>query len=303
MVVSMPLIASMVFASCFMQPAPANAAAFTLGTAPCDMRFDGQLFAGDETKFSERLRSLEGQERERAVVCLNSPGGNYPAALAIAKAMLSARISVGTRVERGALCLSACAIIFLAGHHGKTNSRPFRQLDAAAELGFHAPYIAKVNDIHISSDPGITMRTFHQGVQAIGALLAVADDAMFPETLIAAALKSGPRDFLMVDTIDRLGQWRIDLIGYRLPRVTRRDVFEACRNMMEWARPGFTRTNKEPPTRVRFTGGCHRAVHAGFGDEASKTCVADVAGRPPGDVCCSMFNGRRTKADDELRSG
>lgn len=86
---------------------------------------DGTFADGDDATF-RRLAA----ESDRAVVVLNSGGGNLHSGLEIGKAIRLRGFA--TAVPPGALCASACALTWLAGSP--------RLLDAESKLGFHAAY-------------------------------------------------------------------------------------------------------------------------------------------------------------------
>ncbi len=86
---------------------------------------NGTFADGDDAAF-RRLAS----ESDRAVVVLNSGGGNLHSGLEIGKAIRLRGFA--TAVPAGALCASACALTWLAGSP--------RLLDAESKVGFHAAY-------------------------------------------------------------------------------------------------------------------------------------------------------------------
>lgn len=86
---------------------------------------NGTFAEGDDAMF-RRLAS----ESDRAVVVLNSGGGNLQSGLEIGKAIRLRGFA--TTVLPGALCASACALTWLAGSP--------RLLDAESKVGFHAAY-------------------------------------------------------------------------------------------------------------------------------------------------------------------
>lgn len=93
----------------------------------------GTFNAGDEAVFKKTAA-----ESDRAVVVLNSGGGNLVTGLEIGRAIRLRGFA--TAVPQGALCASACALTWLAGSP--------RLLDANSKLGFHAAY--RIVDGHAS---------------------------------------------------------------------------------------------------------------------------------------------------------
>ena len=89
---------------------------------------NGELEYGDEKKFYMETASID-----RAVIFLNSPGGNVLAAMEIGRIIRLKHYT--TSVIAKDLCASACALIWLAGEN--------RFLEDGAALGFHAAFIEK----------------------------------------------------------------------------------------------------------------------------------------------------------------
>jgi hypothetical protein len=96
----------------------------------------GKITAGDSARVDKLVPDDGG-----AVIFLNSNGGDYREGLELAK--LFKRRSLGTMVESGNKCFSACAIAFLGGltngEEGGTVAA--RAIDVTARLGFHAPFL------------------------------------------------------------------------------------------------------------------------------------------------------------------
>lgn len=85
----------------------------------------GTFVEGDDVTFRKLAAASD-----RAVVMLDSGGGNLLAGLEIGKAIRLRGFA--TAVPPGALCASACALTWLAGSP--------RLLDGTSKLGFHAAY-------------------------------------------------------------------------------------------------------------------------------------------------------------------
>jgi hypothetical protein len=108
----------------------------------------GQIQAGDADKLENLI-----SENDYTIVSLDSDGGDYQEALAIAK-VFSDSIAM-TIVEDGASCLSACAIAFLGGSGDTDDSGDYaaaRSIAPTARLGFTAPAL----DV---SDTALTRQT------------------------------------------------------------------------------------------------------------------------------------------------
>jgi hypothetical protein len=92
------------------------------------IRISGEISSGDENKF--RVLALR---YDKAVVALNSDGGELSPALEIGKAIHIR--DYDTFVIDGDYCASACALIWVAGST--------RLLEPRANIGFHASYFEK----------------------------------------------------------------------------------------------------------------------------------------------------------------
>ena len=112
--------------------------------------FDGPVVTGDleafEDLFQRFVHCSDGcfspEGNSRAVVTLNSPGGNYNTGLALARYFREK--SIATVVENGSYCYSACAFAFLGGSGFSTQNGVGAYIDRTIQpgaiVGFHAPY-------------------------------------------------------------------------------------------------------------------------------------------------------------------
>ena len=105
---------------------PATAAEFKRtpqANGPDIITISGVIYPGDDKKFLEITWSLTN-----AIVILNSRGGHLNEAAIIGRRIRSHNWE--TRVRNGAICNSACTLIWVAGVP--------RRLDLQARLGFHS---------------------------------------------------------------------------------------------------------------------------------------------------------------------
>ena len=105
---------------------PAAAAEFThrpQANGPDVITISGTIEQADDKKFAELTWDLKD-----AIVVLNSRGGYNSAATNIGLRIRSHNYE--TRVHRGAICNSACTLIWLAG--------TYRHMDPQTRLGFHS---------------------------------------------------------------------------------------------------------------------------------------------------------------------
>jgi hypothetical protein len=163
-------------------------------------------------------------------VCLNSPtGGSWTAAIEIAKFF---RRGVGTYIGDGAECFSACAIIFMAGIVDENPEEPDgkllkRTLHVHGNLGFHAPFVQ--GEGRTAEDAATSYRS---AVKSISALIELG--AIEPSLLVEMN-KYGPDKYFNIDTVDKVGRWRIALAGYHKPSAINRSMSNiACKNVTGW---------------------------------------------------------------------
>jgi hypothetical protein len=83
----------------------------------------GVIEPGDDKKFNELTWGLKD-----AIVVLNSRGGHNDVAMSIGRRIYVR--SYETRVHNGAICNSACTLVWLAGN--------YRHMDPKTRLGFHS---------------------------------------------------------------------------------------------------------------------------------------------------------------------
>jgi hypothetical protein len=244
------------------------------GDPECTVEAVGGIEAGDKAALEKLL-----QAGSRQVLCLNSPGGSYSEAIEVIE-LISRTLQqpIATRVKAGTECLSACALIFLAGNNGtsaKGQREPLRHLDARGLLGFHGPYIRTGS---IASDPKLAAEAFRAGLRAIGRLLERGEETMFPSDLLVGALQKGADEFLYVDTVGKAGEWSINIVGYRKPTsFTTQMLQRACLNDTIW-RVGIDSdsVSKTPGPVIQLKNSRFRGVYPGFGDEGTFRCTVDV---------------------------
>lgn len=108
---------------------PAAAATIVKSTGQANavvIDISGVLLPGDQDRFV----AIAGTSA-RAVVALDSPGGNLVAGIAIGKIIRFKHFD--TLVSNGQACASACALAWLGGAS--------RLMGATGRIGFHAPYL------------------------------------------------------------------------------------------------------------------------------------------------------------------
>ena len=188
----------------------------------------GTIVAGD----ADRLRALldgllpPAPARPHGVrgwLSLDSPGGNLLEGIALADYLRES--SIGTRVEEGARCASACAIAFMGGAatDGAGDRVPMRRLHPRGELAFHAPDLPAAAYARIApGDLDAARRVEGLMVTAARGFARIMRDHDWSPSLTRAALARTGSDFETVDTVDEAGRWRIEVMHdarLRLPGV------------------------------------------------------------------------------------
>ncbi len=279
---------------------PTHGAEVGPGNVPvCELKIEGTIEAGDSEKLSAALNALGaagGFDSRNVSLCLNSLGGNYDEALKLMTTLLTVT-NVGTIVDAGAECYSACAFLFLAGNAQRSEDgelAPNRTLDVRGTLGFHAPYLQTGTGTDVTA---ATIENFRRGVGAIAKMLEIDRRELIPRGLLAKALQVRSNELLYVDTIEKVGVWSIKLKGYRPPAsLTSRMLDQACRNKDMWTNFSHTvlgrpaddpeslhglrqsdfpeiRGSDEPITVA--DGRFHETLDL-FGHEATNVCIVDV---------------------------
>lgn len=174
-----------------------------------------------------------------AVLHLNSRGGSYAEALRIAKYMLDG--AIGTIIDSGTECYSACAIIFMAGNYFGGNARITnldRTLHINGKLGFHAPFLrVKQGDYNKE-----TVEEVHKtAIKAINKFIRLSNSlkrygvTVVKSGLLSEMLERGPNEFFLIDTVDNAARFDIALSGYKkITRITRAMFNQICDNALAW---------------------------------------------------------------------
>lgn len=216
------------------------------GSDQCAIRIERRLDLGDADRFEGLVKSFEvsasesseGIAPERAV-CLNSPGGNYLEGRQIAQLVHDTGLT--TRIEAGAECYSACALIFMAGRiNGAESDTVSRYLHVDGRLGFHAPYFDLAKDETINGEQAMNLVRLSSAViaefVAFGSSRSIFDiKPMISASLLAEMLAAGPDEMSMVDTVEKVARWNIQVEGARtVSLVDRAGAVRACLNFQAW---------------------------------------------------------------------
>lgn len=251
------------------------AASLNTSDAPhCVARLSEQIVAGDLRSLQAKLPDLRAQSKQtgqRLALCLDSPGGSLLEATRIAAFIETNRI--GTVVDDGAVCLSACSVIFMLGAQDQPGTSLTvdigenrvllefsRRLHVNGSLGFHRPDFSLADGTYTAQD---VKQSFDLAILASLEFLKIANRWKISEgapamkaDLIEALLSHEGQDFFYIDTVDKAGRWDIEVFGYDAPdRLSAREAMNACDNLSNWTTglAAIPVQNADTETLKRFT--------------------------------------------------
>ncbi|MBO0906210.1 hypothetical protein [Jiella sonneratiae] len=218
----------------------------------CLFRLTGRIERDDVAAIRSRLTPLDAldtddtDDNKDRQICLDSPGGNFGAALDIGTYLFEQ--SYGTVVEEGASCLSACAVIFMFGNvHGEEFAGFRRKLHIRGRLGFHAVSpVLPPGPYPSEAVPDLVRAAFAQSSQVAGMIVeavrrtpGLGAEPMMRDSLVVRMLTTDPSRLFMVETVDQFGRWHVDPLGLTMTvRIGRNELVQACRNALVWTRDG-----------------------------------------------------------------
>src|ERR1700730_2204704 len=123
-------------------------------TPTCSVSLTGIIETGDADKLESKLKILDHQLSSSGIsplpggrkLCLDSQGGSFREALKIASKVIDE--SITTVVPADTLCLSSCAVVFMAGGYlgGENSYFSNRFLHVNGGLTFQISYPEKSSD-------------------------------------------------------------------------------------------------------------------------------------------------------------
>lgn len=205
----------------------------------CSFRLTGPLATGDGDRVVAHLQQTP-RGVPTPVLCLDSPGGSLVEALELARFLRSAKI--GTRLEPGTRCESACALVFMAGSFipHESGPRKWRVMHPTARLGFHSPSL-NVPEGNYRAD---TVKASYELAMRSLAMTLIQlvqnrdfDDGEHLKTSLMAAMLQTPSDRMYhIQTVDQAGRWGIT-VGPLTGQDTTFDapaLRRACANKVAW---------------------------------------------------------------------
>jgi hypothetical protein len=280
------------------------------GIINCTHQISGQIEAGDLAKFQAMLRTIEyGGD---ATLCFESPGGNFHEATQIAKELKTSRIR--TALTRNSTCLSACAFIFMAGSYGRSDVlRPARYMHATARLGFHGPYVAAASLPATSFSPSDIADAHRSARLATQTLIDIFvrteysryhfdRDLWVKPSLLRVALAKDSRDFFLIDTIGKAGNYGIGIVGLKGPaRSNDKSLGSLCKNLYLWNIDKFEDksvqvdrlSGRELRSELETSQGFAAwfSLAASLGHNVNRIAAFSVADRGSGGTKCAVIVG------------
>lgn len=242
----------------------------------CNIRMTGEVAAGDTEKFEALLAkhanqvasdpNLLGNPRI-VTLCLNSPGGSLAEAIKLAESIRKTRPFprgtgipfITTRLEAGARCESACAIVFMSGTLDGWEDPPYpaRSMHPTARLGFHAPALSisggTYTEQHVNTAFGISiqsiasiLRVLHVGEAPDGTPYG-GEERWIEASLLETMLRTPANSMRYIETVDDAGRWSIPV--WPIPRVNLdyASGWRACRNRLAWKTSRPSKIRKPTP--------------------------------------------------------
>lgn len=205
-------------------------------TRPCTHRFTGSLENGDAALFE----AIATDNENFAMLCLDSPGGSFGEAIRIAK--LFSDKNIGTRIEAGATCESACALIFMAGRHVSNqteNITRLRILHPQGRLGFHAPALVIPEGAYQAETVN---RAYNVALGTVSSAISEIIQSGTPDagdnirmSLLGTMLSTPSDSMHYITTTGEAGRWQIELGPLDMPfPKDNTSLVRGCLNAWSW---------------------------------------------------------------------
>ncbi len=186
------------------------------GSGYCNLVLNGPIEDGDADRLRAALEQIPPKQHDEnnRVLCMNSPGGNLEAGLALGTVISEAYL--GTYVHSEHECLSACAVAFM---HGRIAFWEFRTshrvMEPGARIGFHAPSLP-LPDQNIPYPSEVVGAAYQAAVRNIAALSRAAmpptmfdAEPILRQSLLTELLETPPDGMRYVETLHDAFLWGI----------------------------------------------------------------------------------------------
>ena len=203
-------------------------------TIGCSHRFTGIVEKGDLQKFD-----IVEESQTITVVCLDSPGGSFAEAVKIAEHLK--KKTIGTKLEAGARCESACSIMFMAGSYWAHEVGPlqWRIMHPTAKLGFHVPALSVAegtyNKQSVETAYNLAMRSVSEIIFKLVSTEGFEAGDSMRASLLGHMMSTPYSQMFYVDTVDEAGRWGI-MVGptRELETVSKEQIYLGCQNIRKW---------------------------------------------------------------------
>lgn len=219
------------------------------------------------------LRFLDGKHFDhgsifgrRAVVTLNSTGGDFGAGLALAELFKSRGIE--TMVPAGASCLGPCAIAFLGGsvESDEGAMSVSRTLAVGGRLGFHAPALELPDGVLTSA---VAQSAYETALSQIVGLAESGETLALRARLFPALLITGVGNFKEIESVNDLGEFEIATSHLATPSdLTASMAINLCRNAYSWSEDPQLAVDSASAQSSRKISSFKLTANDPFGDDA-----------------------------------
>ncbi|MGI3163400.1 hypothetical protein [Pseudooceanicola sp. 200-1SW] len=202
----------------------------------CRYKLSGPIEPGDLERLQHALES--GSTGAPAILCLDSKGGSFAEAVRIAE-YIDRRFV--TMVDKDQSCLSACAIIFMSGGYSDVGKQAYRILRPGAQLGFHAPSITLPDTTYSKETAeqvyGTALADLTRALRGFATVKPgdQSREPILPVSLLIEMLLTPPDKMMMVETVNQVARWEIELAIQRPEIDPSQGLFLLCYNAVHWA--------------------------------------------------------------------
>ncbi|MEM7464632.1 MAG: hypothetical protein AAF362_18335 [Pseudomonadota bacterium] len=152
------------------------------------------------------------------ILSLNSEGGSLSEAIEIVEFITSLYPGLVTLVDSDATCLSACAVVFMAGW-SQVEECPFertRIVSLPGSVGFHAPFVDLISMDTSSDELPVELalelaQSAYRGANTVIAAILEDEPSSWPTSLLAEMLLAGSEDAVWIDTVDMAAESDIQI--------------------------------------------------------------------------------------------